>query len=163
MSAKALSRRRISTHTLTWSVTQPVIDALESFVISTHTLTWSVTYCSGVIFPLSAISTHTLTWSVTIVISYACLLDFHFNSHAHVERDSIMCRTKSDTDTISTHTLTWSVTPWVSHSTPRVSISTHTLTWSVTRSPYARAFPNYHFNSHAHVERDDHRHHQKER
>ena len=34
--------------------------------ISTHTLTWSVTYCSGVILPLSAISTHTLTWSVTL-------------------------------------------------------------------------------------------------
>ena len=34
---------RISTHTLTWSVTQVKDDFLKFFTISTHTLTWSVT------------------------------------------------------------------------------------------------------------------------
>ena len=35
------------------------------FYISTHTLTWSVTDLSKVVFPVVIISTHTLTWSVT--------------------------------------------------------------------------------------------------
>ena len=34
---------KISTHTLTWSVTQPDVRIDKSFDISTHTLTWSVT------------------------------------------------------------------------------------------------------------------------
>ena len=33
--------------------------------ISTHTLTWSVTFEFKLIILLSKISTHTLTWSVT--------------------------------------------------------------------------------------------------
>ena len=35
--------RRISTHTLTWSVTRIKMISKEEFEISTHTLTWSVT------------------------------------------------------------------------------------------------------------------------
>ena len=34
---------QISTHTLTWSVTNPLRGLLFIFSISTHTLTWSVT------------------------------------------------------------------------------------------------------------------------
>ena len=56
-----------------------------------------------------SISTHTLTWSVTQSLRSILEHSQHFNSHAHVERDT--------TDylgyyfgTISTHTLTWSVT-----------------------------------------------------
>ena len=56
---------------------------------------------------------------------------YHFNSHAHVERDYRSYHVTAD-DWISTHTLTWSVT----HRTfcmPAIrKISTHTLTWSVT-------------------------------
>ena len=33
----------ISTHTLTWSVTDAITAALADMEISTHTLTWSVT------------------------------------------------------------------------------------------------------------------------
>ena len=33
----------ISTHTLTWSVTNPAYEPLVYINISTHTLTWSVT------------------------------------------------------------------------------------------------------------------------
>ena len=34
---------KISTHTLTWSVTEELADSTDSNKISTHTLTWSVT------------------------------------------------------------------------------------------------------------------------
>ena len=55
----------------------------------------------------------------------------HFNSHAHVERDSVkgVCFIMD-------------------------IISTHTLTWSVTRQEMKKPCMNLHFNSHAHVERD---------
>ena len=33
----------ISTHTLTWSVTDIIVHGVKLFDISTHTLTWSVT------------------------------------------------------------------------------------------------------------------------
>ncbi len=35
------------------------------------------------------ISTHTLTWSVTLYL-IAVRMDFNFNSHAHVERDTFV-------------------------------------------------------------------------
>ena len=85
--AKSTEAVRISTHTLTWSVTldwkncgHTVADfnshahverdttRLEKSVIkdiSTHTLTWSVTKCCHFSYLLIVISTHTLTWSVT--------------------------------------------------------------------------------------------------
>ena len=78
----------ISTHTLTWSVTQQVqaflrrqiyfnshahVERDAEFVnkyfhkgISTHTLTWSVTQMLLTSTQNSTISTHTLTWSVTM-------------------------------------------------------------------------------------------------
>ena len=39
-------------------------------------------------------------------------LDLYFNSHAHVERD-ILKITQKNQKVISTHTLTWSVTPLI--------------------------------------------------
>ena len=102
---------KISTHTLTWSVTYKkfksknpynrnfnshahverdiiIILLLHCTIISTHTLTWSVTLgLLMTIFFFCMISTHTLTWSVT---SYEILVYW--------------------THDISTHTLTWSVT-----------------------------------------------------
>ena len=99
------------------------------------------------------ISTHTLTWSVTKTRWLNVSNSFHFNSHAHVERD-LLCFTVSLVYVISTHTLTWSVTQKNICRTPIKSfqltrsrgawqrdivkwavkggISTHTLTWSVT-------------------------------
>ena len=83
----------ISTHTLTWSVTNPKLGTNMYKFISTHTLTWSVTYVRLDTAKIdSSISTHTLTWSVTrssTVISYC---NSNFNSHAHVERDPPMQR-----------------------------------------------------------------------
>ena len=77
--------------------------------ISTHTLTWSVTKqaMSGVM--LYYISTHTLTWSVTTRFTALTLYYTNFNSHAHVERDRNEYYSLKKIN-ISTHTLTWSVT-----------------------------------------------------
>ena len=58
---------KISTHTLTWSVTFETVPLLCSLSISTHTLTWSVTFLAKRHINHVFISTHTLTWSVTSV------------------------------------------------------------------------------------------------
>ena len=55
------------------------------------------------------ISTHTLTWSVTGGEIQLRDQDGNFNSHAHVERDSLSV-VRVAINCISTHTLTWSVT-----------------------------------------------------
>ena len=55
--------------------------------ISTHTLTWSVTNFHRENLDIMNISTHTLTWSVTFAQIGGEGLDEYFNSHAHVERD----------------------------------------------------------------------------
>ena len=57
--------------------------------ISTHTLTWSVTNPKGEYWNYFYISTHTLTWSVTFRIVINVADDKNFNSHAHVERDAL--------------------------------------------------------------------------
>ena len=81
------------------------------------------------------------------------LVVLNFNSHAHVERDGSKWP-KPEQNQISTHTLTWSVTISVWCKECMLVISTHTLTWSVTpwHTEDHRAYR--HFNSHAHVERD---------
>ena len=60
----------ISTHTLTWSVTELTLALEYSDSISTHTLTWSVTpRATNGSKTVNKISTHTLTWSVTVYLS----------------------------------------------------------------------------------------------
>ena len=76
----------ISTHTLTWSVTNASINNFTNFCISTHTLTWSVTTFVIYAVRFLKISTHTLTWSVTNYSENSNKSNY-FNSHAHVERD----------------------------------------------------------------------------
>ena len=61
----------------------------QSFCISTHTLTWSVTEYLHILQILILISTHTLTWSVTSIIPFIGFSPINFNSHAHVERDAL--------------------------------------------------------------------------
>ena len=121
---------KISTHTLTWSVTKPRSPNLFTKYISTHTLTWSVTRDKSTIF--------------------MSLSDF--NSHAHVERDMNICQLVNFTR-ISTHTLTWSVTGIEWH-------ILEDMIFQLTRSRgawliiYLSLFLHLYFNSHAHVERD---------
>ena len=68
--------KKISTHTLTWSVTYHKGDVSTAIGISTHTLTWSVTDAEAVKNAVAVISTHTLTWSVTLDVVYIwCLLN----------------------------------------------------------------------------------------
>ena len=105
-------------------------------LISTHTLTWSVTAEQAVNDLNQNISTHTLTWSVTIGSVNGGKDYIDFNSHAHVERDSVIVIRSPCKSKISTHTLTWSVTPQLYPLKPLQEISTHTLTWSVTLSGF---------------------------
>ena len=101
---------KISTHTLTWSVTICGEQNAQTHNISTHTLTWSVTLLILSIALSSRISTHTLTWSVTLSPSTTLIEVEDFNSHAHVERDPMNRIQYEGEKQISTHTLTWSVT-----------------------------------------------------
>ena len=78
---------RISTHTLTWSVTNDTLYKYLPCFISTHTLTWSVTWSGKSCIAALFISTHTLTWSVTRSLALRVCSTSNFNSHAHVERD----------------------------------------------------------------------------
>ena len=146
------SVKDISTHTLTWSVTENFFLCNKFEWISTHTLTWSVTQQLYPLKPLQEISTHTLTWSVTQKLRNS-VISIH----------------------ISTHTLTWSVTN-------RIMLNVLNVWFQLTRSRGAWPFlltclfsvtlfqltrsrgawhakvgnhlACYHFNSHAHVERD---------
>ena len=124
------SLSKISTHTLTWSVTLPPSVNSTWCKISTHTLTWSVTswlsrQADNEEFQLTrsrgawlssydtkcASSEFQLTRSRgawqnrTAPDTILC----YFNSHAHVERDRAYAHSQC-TPAISTHTLTWSVT-----------------------------------------------------
>ena len=103
------NRLWISTHTLTWSVTERFSFRSQWNLISTHTLTWSVTASASAQQTEADISTHTLTWSVTWNHDMVHDSQNHFNSHAHVERD-IAFLISLNSKWISTHTLTWSVT-----------------------------------------------------
>ena len=105
----AIGKIKISTHTLTWSVTRADFPRLAEWIISTHTLTWSVTYPPSSISNCKCISTHTLTWSVTLSTVSSSIFNRNFNSHAHVERDGTDLMSNYGSY-ISTHTLTWSVT-----------------------------------------------------
>ena len=144
--------------------------------ISTHTLTWSVTFHLTLNFICRAISTHTLTWSVTLSLT-ACKnlrVTFqltrsrgawrncnnyrprycHFNSHAHVERDST-CPVSALL--LRQFQLTRSRGAWPSQVSPLLRVYKFQLTrsrgaWLLAGS-HGEIF-DFHFNSHAHVERD---------
>ena len=98
----------ISTHTLTWSVTNCASNMLNPLLISTHTLTWSVTeeifaeYCKE----RFQLTRSRGAWRSAAVVNFQpCqfqltrsrgawrsylhrpLHEGNFNSHAHVERD----------------------------------------------------------------------------
>ena len=78
---------------------------------------------------------------------------FNFNSHAHVERDKLISGAVQ-TASISTHTLTWSVTSAdsiVPDSGEDFNSHAHV---ERDRTGGIWTIPQYYFNSHAHVERD---------
>mgnify|MGYP006958878330 CR=1 FL=1 len=124
-------KTRISTHTLTWSVTLPSFShsfSLKNFNSHAHverdgthqkTIITEEDFNSHahverddtmvVMLSISRISTHTLTWSVTRLSATLQKMYQYFNSHAHVERDAKEYL-QNAYKIISTHTLTWSVT-----------------------------------------------------
>ena len=71
--------------------------------ISTHTLTWSVTARVSPFVPVLKISTHTLTWSVTLGYYFGTEYKLNFNSHAHVERDSMTAVTQLSPQNFNSH------------------------------------------------------------
>ena len=100
------------------------------------------------------ISTHTLTWSVTRDACMVCNANPHFNSHAHVERDSV-CEQEikgyfnfnshahverddavlgqlSNSDDFNSHAHVERDPGKIVMLSHPFFISTHTLTWSVT-------------------------------
>ena len=84
-----LQVRRISTHTLTWSVTETSSVTETNDMISTHTLTWSVTYTTAHLYiPYIDFNSHAHVErdELTLALEYS---DSNFNSHAHVERDAL--------------------------------------------------------------------------
>ena len=82
---------------------------LMAIRISTHTLTWSVTLDRDNNFN-PTIDSNSHAHVERDVCVFAIIIDLlNFNSHAHVERDGYAGR-RQRTVKISTHTLTWSVT-----------------------------------------------------
>ena len=144
----------ISTHTLTWSVTEYQLTCHTRICISTHTLTWSVTAGGHFSWWFGKFQLTRSRGAWPDFLWNADETKFHFNSHAHVERDSSILNRLGKCEhfnshahverdfgysalvfknEISTHTLTWSVTLWNEWYYNFIVISTHTLTWSVTK------------------------------
>ena len=145
-------QRRISTHTLTWSVTyiRWVQSRPTAFQLTRSRGAWRNTCIICHFYWYFNSHAHV---ERDIITTYQCTQDVHFNSHAHVERDrhapednhhrrnfnshahverDLHIRLYHFLKTISTHTLTWSVTVMNKIVAAVKRISTHTLTWSVT-------------------------------
>ena len=121
--------------------------------ISTHTLTWSVTDTNEIVFTFKYISTHTLTWSVTLnVISLPGWL-VNFNSHAHVERDALCITGKPNISNFNSHAHVERDPHSVSMVSSKSYFNSHAHV-ERDRSVRGILFLPANFNSHAHVERD---------
>ena len=146
--------KHISTHTLTWSVTENGFKNKTMELISTHTLTWSVTWQHRThLNSHGHFNSHAHVerdWQILPLL----LRRHYFNSHAHVERDLQRCNFKNFICYFNSHAhverdlilkilnnfilifqLTRSRGAWpvqVLILTAFMAISTHTLTWSVT-------------------------------
>ena len=77
--------------------------------ISTHTLTWSVTCRFSTLALYHANFNSHAHVERDILKQTVMTKQKNFNSHAHVERDGFLRSFATDYE-ISTHTLTWSVT-----------------------------------------------------
>ena len=143
----------ISTHTLTWSVTNSFNRICSVYIISTHTLTWSVTRMLSVQrWSVYNFNSHAHVERDVYIYNYVSWT-YHFNSHAHVERDTIQPYRKRIWQHFNSHAhverdggeiqLRDQDGNFNSHAHVerdfqnycthvQVYISTHTLTWSVT-------------------------------
>ena len=144
---------RISTHTLTWSVTQ-LAGSMYSSILFQLTRSHGAWLIPGLPAFFSCAFQLTRSRGAWHIPRYVDTFEKDFNSHAHVERDLETKYGVFQPKDISTHTLTWSVTryhvvwpdeefefqltrsrgAWRHDVLLAVlfKISTHTLTWSVT-------------------------------
>ena len=150
---KEWNTEKISTHTLTWSVTLTNVhkNKIVQFQLTRSRGAWRTDRMSN--YGTYHISTHTLTWSVTFSLQqnnkfysfqltrsrgawreqrYIIFTSAVFQLTRSRGAWRLMFSTYSFDDCISTHTLTWSVTVGDLSRLSFISISTHTLTWSVT-------------------------------
>ena len=150
-----LRELRISTHTLTWSVTllkfkapassnnfnshahverdpgYPIQErSKDSFQLTRSRGAWPAVFVNDGL--IGDISTHTLTWSVTLKEERRMIL-FCISTHTLTWSVTNLLSKLQSLIRISTHTLTWSVTFKKMTGHPSGEISTHTLTWSVTK------------------------------
>ena len=122
--------------------------------ISTHTLTWSVTVTPSYVAVTSAISTHTLTWSVTPLRSAWLLAHLHFNSHAHVERDKLLPLFRSQLLHFNSHAHVERDYCFSTLALYHANFNSHAHVERDHLHIYRLLNHKMNFNSHAHVERD---------
>ena len=105
---------------------------LKQFKISTHTLTWSVTKKSrgDKMFIAFQLTRSRGAWHY-VIVSIKKWYIFQLTRSRGAWRGGLGYY--FGTEYISTHTLTWSVTKRPLFTTAKTKISTHTLTWSVTK------------------------------
>ena len=145
---------QISTHTLTWSVTHMVIVVgnSELFQLTRSRGAWRHERKKR--HDTRYFNSHAhVERDFGVQVSLICMN--YFNSHAHVERD---IADEYGYEKYSRFQLTRSRGAWRAENGNdyfAVIISTHTLTWSVTCKEKGFTIWICHFNSHAHVERDD--------
>ena len=105
------------------------------FDISTHTLTWSVTQTKTENLDLKKnFNSHAHVERDFFLLNSAKDFQTHFNSHAHVERDLECDCSSSSTYNFNSHAHVERDTLKNTHIIQNI-ISTHTLTWSVTCNP----------------------------
>ena len=141
----------ISTHTLTWSVTVENLERKNDikFQLTRSRGAWRRYFKRQICNFIFQLTRSRGAWPLPLSVG---LYSVHFNSHAHVERDSYILNKRLEC-LISTHTLTWSVTS-------PLNFNDYSWIFQLTRSRGAWRHPlltgvfGVHFNSHAHVERD---------
>ena len=121
----------ISTHTLTWSVTDRSYVSHFSDWISTHTLTWSVTHGTGLQARRADNFNSHAHVERDVSANHVCWAEKNFNSHAHVERDELPVESYLKYQDFNSHAHVERDENSVVAFQP-ICISTHTLTWSVT-------------------------------
>ena len=167
---------RISTHTLTWSVTHSWMCYNIDTVISTHTLTWSVTSTiiksiEPIWFQLTRsrgawrlvcwydsmwsllISTHTLTWSVTkFFLSSSKSLKFQLTRSRGAWRRTVCSNAMANQFQLTRSRGAWPVNPLTGIVAVLFQLTRSRGAW---RASIRLSTNIFNFNSHAHVERDN--------
>ena len=122
--------------------------------ISTHTLTWSVTFFAMIENRIRFISTHTLTWSVTYFRIANNRKPLNFNSHAHVERDGVAGKeTEYLVGNFNSHAHVERDPMAYLKKSLSINFNSHAHVERDFKSSRIAEFSD-NFNSHAHVERD---------